>query len=250
MPLAEIYERVKDTEDFIETVDFLSGDFYEYDWGDELWNSDVARINSFIREHDLLYWDNGASKIVFIYEGYVLKAPITGEVSYTEDEEGNEVECFTEQTDYCETEFNIFKLAESEGVAEFFATTIQIDEHVYMQEAYSTDVESCSIICHFNPMIKEYYDTGYLSDWVDFHTETHDLYELKERLRDSMVFALFVSLYSTEQLRALGNFLGKYDINDLHRSNIGWFGGKIKFIDFSGYCSCTSERAARAMTVM
>jgi hypothetical protein len=55
------------------------------------------------------------------------------------------------------------------------------------------------------------------------------------------IFAIYVSMYTFEELYCLQKFLEEYDINDLHSSNIGWFGNELKFIDFSGYGTATAS---------
>ena len=53
--------------------------------------------------------------------------------------------------------------------------------------------------------------------------------------------SFLIAQYDIDDLHELENFLDDYDINDLHSSNMGFFNGKLKFFDFSGYNSDTFE---------
>lgn len=203
-------------------------------------------------------WGSGVSKVAIVcnsFDGndYALKTAYVGAV-YTEDED--EDWKFTEykHADECRVEYLVYRAAVAAGLGHFFAEMIKIDTGIYMQEKYDTSIgrlEDEDMKFYISETLLtsdlcECYRSGWIlweRDAIEDLVERVGLDSLFSHLRGNCSsFMMFYDRYSILELRCLQTFLDEYDINDLHSSNIGVFDGDVKFIDYCGYESSTSEK--------
>ena len=185
-------------------------------------------------------WKTGASKVCIPYAGVVFKTSFSG---YAYDYDYETSDWYDEpifedwDTDYCQVEYEIYKRAIKEGVGVFFAETLRLTDKVYVQE------ESDEIFSDFldNNDVSPHSLNGFSTEDIAIYASDNGILRLKTIL-GTTVFRYFLDCYSIQELQKLTNFIEKYDINDLHASNLGWFDGKIKFFDFCGFNSLTSEK--------
>lgn len=196
-----------------------------------------------------LDWNAGATKVVLCLKNFAFKSPYTYMVNYYTEEDYNELsdsekkECDRDEEgwfskipffmgstgNYCDVEAKVYQKALSYGVADFFAETVRIPgTHVYVQERYLMAFDE------YNGR-----DDAPLSK-----TEINDIRKtccFYNSIPDRVI-SWWANHYSYSDLLKLGTFLKLYDINDLHAGNIAFFpDGKLKIIDYSGYCSSTSN---------
>lgn len=213
---------------FWDAVDVLSGDFYISD-GDihnikELDDLTAKAWTDYRKDIDCL---NGVSKIVLVFKDIALKTTVSGEIFWDDEIGGyDEDNPIYIETDYCKIEAEIYQEAVARGIEEFFAEVREVERGVYAQER-----------CRQT-----------LSETIDNFAEKYAGYECEEWIRNRFssrvpVEALqyWLCTKSIFKIDKLMNFLFEYDINDLHRGNIGWFGDEIKLFDYSGYRSTTSK---------
>lgn len=181
-------------------------------------------------EEDLLnevYWESGASKICVILDNIVLKK---GFSRYIYDYQENENIKNIENAAIIESE--LYQLAKEQGVSMFFAETIDIGNGVVAQERAEDDLTDVSLRRKFD-------------DFLNSQTDKDQIKNLYDRLHDYISMVPLSELfyqYNIDDLEKLYDFLVEYDINDLHESNTGIFkDGKVKFFDFCGFNSLTSN---------
>lgn len=266
--LESILASVQDTEVFKKAVECLSQDFHNYESEEDCVFEDGV-LEDFCYENSTetmeFTWGSGVSKVALVcssFDGkdYALKTAYVGAAysPYNPDKEDDEEEDwqFSEYKypDECRVEYLVYRAAVAAGLGHFFAEMIKIDTGVYMQEKYDSSIsrlENEDMGLH----ISETLLTSDLcdrcrSDWILWERDViEDLVErigldsLFSHLRhDCSSFMMFYNRYSIVELRRLQAFLDEYDINDLHSSNIGVFGSDVKFIDYCGYESSTSEK--------
>ena len=212
-------------------------------------------------------WGSGVSKVAIVCSSsdgnnYALKTAYVGS-AYTpynpdkeDDSEEDEDWQFSEykNADECRVEYLVYRAAVAAGLGHFFAEMIKIDTGIYMQEKYDTSInrlEDEGIKLHISEtLLASNLCECYRSNWILWERDAvEDLVErvgldsLFSHLRGNCSsFMMFYNRYSIVELRRLQAFLDEYDINDLHSSNIGVFGSDVKFIDYCGYESSTSEK--------
>ena len=194
-----------------------------------------------------LDWDAGATKVVICLKNFAFKSPYAYMVDYYTEEDYNELsdnekkECDRDEEgwfskspffmgstgNYCDVEAKVYQKALSYGVADFFAETVNIPgTHIYVQERYLMAFD-------------EYRGKG------ERTLNRSEISGIRKSCRfhlSDRVISWLANHYSSSELMKLGAFLEIYDINDLHNGNFAFFpDGSLKIIDYSGYCSSTSN---------
>lgn len=238
--LREIYEKVGRTDKFAACVEFLEANLFTQwdDTCDGVWEAN--ELNCFCRGWSEITWDNGATKVVLIGNGYVLKKSI--DLIAIDDD--NMIES---KVDFCALEYQIYQLAREAGVEQFFAEQIRVGENVYMQEEYDETFSEWQKNSVLDNILLQYIEDGNGMRWAEMHAKAYGLELLLDKLESSRAFAFFVSMYDLEDLLKLQRFLEEFDINDLHGGNIAWYGDRLRFIDYGGYHSDTSLLVSNAM---
>lgn len=205
-------------------------------------------------------WEAGVSKVCVFFSDFVLKKGFNGSIIDSNYDTGEllEPEDFIYNTwdiNYGDLEYTIYKKAEREGVNNFFAELISLGDGIYAQE-------KCQYI--LGNIIGTTVDD--LDFYIDYSTASENIKsinKIKEILNNSeideiigidptlylfpSVAPVLLQFYTCEQLIKLFVFLVKYDINDLHLMNLGFFRNKesekfeLKLFDYSGFESETSE---------
>ena len=241
--LSEIYNGIKNDNNFQEAVKILSATTFHH-YGDDpdiiFEETTLDNATDYCEE-----WSNGISKVVLIFDNFVLKTPITGCVwqIYDDNDEPIDDYEFDEDTlfDYCDLEVKLYDLAKKYGVEKFFAETIKIDYYVYMQEKYDYAFRSCRPD-GFVEMKESFYTKGSFNyDRCRLYAANNHLNDIFRISKDIDIFISLLCLYSIKELQKLNDFISKFDIDDLHSGNVGWFGNNLKLIDFSGYETSTSD---------
>lgn len=264
--LETILASVQDTDVFKNAVKCLSQDFHNYE-GEEDCVFEDGVLEDFCYENSTetmeFTWGSGVSKVALVCSSsdgndYALKTAYVGAAytPYNPDKEDDEDWQFSEykHADECRVEYLVYRAAVAAGLGHFFAEMIKIDTGIYMQEKY--DISVCRL--EDEDMKLHISETLLTSDLCEFRRSGWVLWErdaiedlvdrvgldsLFSHLRCSCSsFMMFYNRYSIVELRRLQAFLDEYDINDLHSSNIGVFGSDVKFIDYCGYESSTSEK--------
>lgn len=126
--------------------------------------------------------------------------------------------------DYCELECGIYQEAEKAGLEPYFA-----------KEEWIADVNGY-------PIYRQVKVSPFNSD-VSSHTRSQ---QDQSRARESCTrlkidcfneswIADFIDYYGEEELKKLCDFLGKLDIIDLHRGNVGYLDNYPILLDYSNY---------------
>lgn len=260
--LESILASVQDTDAFKNAVECLSQDFHNYEGEEDCVFEDEV-LEDFCYENSTetmeFIWGSGVSKVAIVCNSsdgndYALKTAYVG-AAYSDYNSDDEDWKFIEyrHADECRVEYLVYRAAVAAGLGHFFAEMIKIDTGIYMQEKYDTSVcrledEDMKLhisetlltsdLCEFQRFDWVLWERGAIENLV----ERVGLGSLFSHLRQNCSsFMLFYNRYSIVELRRLQVFLDEYDINDLHSSNIGIFGSDIKFIDYCGYESSTSE---------
>lgn len=238
--LKEILTRVQDTEEFQEALDCLSNEYYFYAGSSYYEDGETSvfnpeRLNRFISHYDGVMWENGASKVCLCFSDYVLKTSFVAEVTRSDWNEETKTweQDFKslEDIDSCEVEYKVYQAAKEAGLEEFFAETFQLDDSpVYMQEAFEESLDD-----RWDSSVTEEIRERVIN--IDSNDPLH---QLSTRVSEETLMIL-INQNTEDKLVALGKFLDRFDINDLHEGNSGWFNGRLKFIDYCGYGSSTSE---------
>lgn len=174
---------------------------------------------------------NGATKecLVFPELGYVLK--------------------WSMETRDAEREVAVYQKAVEDNLGDFFPTTELAgyivpphdeDDPVafVVQQLISTTVqkirwdEACGLRIRLTQIAKTVPDCRVNQIARQFSKADQNGYR---RELDELWAKTAVSLYGKRKCIALCEFVKKYHINDLHRSNIGYIGVKPVLLDFSGY---------------
>lgn len=245
--LNEIYEMVKNTDEFLNAVQvFSTHNFHVYSYDAELYTDEEYYLDRVLE-----CWNYGLTKVVAIFDNYVLKTPIMGAVYQTE--YGDWELCIPDDAiDFCSIEVQIYERAKKVGLDYFFAETIEIDDKIYMQEKIDKTfyVEGeCSVnykARYIDP--EHFYETDEDGDCIGLDNllirtfvKVNGLGFLYDAMSDELMVA-YLAMYSLNELKKLNDFLYEYDICDLHETNVGWLDGELKFIDFSGVCESTLNR--------
>lgn len=179
-------------------------------------------------------WSSGVCKVCIILNDFVLKKAFIGQVTEVDWETG---EMFDEPVfdnyanDMCALEYEVYLRAVEENLGNCFAEIVPLDCDIYAQEKIDVSLE----------------------DWIDNpdnEDKIPDFIDGLESIYSDIIFrigkiALMIMLqtYGEDKVLRLQKFLIKYDINDLHTSNLGFnTDGELKIFDFCGFCSSTSER--------
>lgn len=167
--------------------------------------------------------DKGATKGVLMFEklGFVIKIPFIGDT----DQQFHGANNSENDWNYCETEYEIFKLAERENIGKCFANIEKayiINDHpIYIQEfAYISDSKTTSCISHTE------------EDEDKAKTYCH---KAKVDIHDSFWLGDAIAYYGEKIFQKLMSFIKDNEINDLHGGNIGYIGERPVLIDYSGY---------------
>lgn len=218
-------------DEYEDIYDILNTDIYTY-CGEEGLIYDEAPF-------DDKYWMTGCSKICIIGDKFVFKTSFSG---YAYDYNYDEAEYYDEpifekwNIDYCLIEYLLYQRAVQEGVDMFFAWTDRLNDKVYIQEKMNSSFADCND--NGCPYPKD--ESFSLHKFSDFLSQL-GLFELRLQL-GTQAMRYLVLQYKIDDLLKLQDFIIKYDINDLHENNFGWFGDKLKFFDFCGYKSNTLEK--------
>lgn len=189
----------------------------------------------------------GATKVVVCLKRFAFKSSYTNMVTYYDEDEYNDLSdyekdncdrdgefwlskapfCMGNTSDYCAVEEKVYQKALSYGVADFFAETANIPgTHIYVQERYSIAFDE---YCGEEERSLNKNEISIIRKSCRFHFSDR-------------VISWLANHYSSSELMKLGAFLELYDINDLHNGNFAFFpDGKLRIIDYSGYCSSTSN---------
>lgn len=216
---------------FCNAILTLERDFHTYDEDPETIYEDV--------DLDEYEWHSGVSKVCIIYDDVVLKKSFSGYVDDYDCEKGEykEEPDFTEwDIDYAELEYQVYLHSRLENVSMFFAEMISLENGVYAQE-------KCDIILEadLQKSKKDRISKSYSEDTISSFCINNNLNKLPYRIRPQ-VLPYFISEYTPEELKKLEDFMEKYDINDIHTANVGWFNGRLKIFDYCGYGSSTSKK--------
>lgn len=253
--LEEILQAVQYTGSFTAAIDCLDNDFHNY-LGDETVVYENCLLEDFCCDHENFSWACGASKVVLVADNdddsYVLKTAYVGYAYEPKDENGNFIEDADwefeawDREDDCRIEYLVYRAAVARGVEHFFAETIKVDTAIYMQEAYQKPLGDMSFSEMFS-LISMENRAKFKIEITDFDITAVDnvafetgLVGLREKL-GARTFILYFDRYTVSELQALQQFLLDYDINDLHRNNIGWFYDELKFVDYCGFGGKTSS---------
>lgn len=183
-----------------------------------------------VYEEDLLndvYWNSGVNKICIFFDDIVLKKGFSGYID--DNQELIKTENFN---NVAIIESDLYKLAKEQGVSKFFAETINIGNDIVAQEKAEN-------------ILSDYYPQRKFNDFLCNQINSKQIKDLYDRLYNyisSKPLSELFYQYNIDDLKKLYNFLVDYDINDLHSNNCGIFkNGKIKFFDFCGFNSSTSN---------
>jgi len=223
--------------------DLCSGNFYE---------NIVAPIekSQCFDEYDWVY-DSGISKGVFIFDelDYVIKIPFQS--NWYEDGEcwddeqgtyvpcdgwvgepfcGNEVEGFVKNHDwdYCETEELLYKVAERNGIAEYFAQT------TYIGDVRGWPIYAQTRACMFRSessrtaRSQKNYSKAQRDSANELMKRNH-FYVDEEWLID------FITYYGEQALLTFIKFCDDWFISDLHSGNLGYVDGVPCLVDYSSF---------------
>lgn len=227
-----LLEQLNSNDEFLNALHILSYDFHTY--------SDEEGV---VYEEDMLrpfYWSSGVSKVCIILNEIVLKKAFAGtvtEIDWVTGESLDDPEFDEYEQDMCELEYQVYQKAIEADVAEFFAELVQLDDGIYAQP-------KCDLTFDKYLESKDDCETVYLffgEDECDLMKQNFDLQLLHCKLNSTIMSYLYAE-YPLKKLQALQDFLRRYDINDLHYGNMGFFNGKLKFFDYCGYCSSTIDQ--------
>lgn len=234
-----------------EAIELLNGEltYEDYGWDDAL--LEAGSLDDFTYRHDGTDWGKGATKVCIIFRGFVLKSGYSNVHVYeanscedfesSEDWDNNNNDNYTsyewDDCDYCNIESRVYEAALKAGVARFFAPTYRIgNTNVYIQPRCGQEAAYTNWFEHLGKWGICKYEKRFGADAFDALRS-----ELKLNVVPRAVFSYWLDTGSYMQLKALGEFLDKHYINDLHSHNIGWFDGEVKLFDYSGYHSGTEE---------
>lgn len=194
-------------------------------------------------------WHYGVSKVVIMCDDVVVKTAFAGmvESDYNEETEDYEERFIPNEDDECAVEYEVYKKAVEYGLEKFFAKIEPTEvAGVYIQEKCDVTLSDLYDLEEFDDeysgLIKGH-DLYKNSDYEELKAlgENNGLSELFFRTRNSQTSTYLFDNYSLEDLLKLQSFLVEFDINDIHGSNAGLFGDKIKIFDFCGYESNTGS---------
>lgn len=160
----------------------------------------------------------GASKVCFVPRDYPFVIKWTLIDSENLDEAGKEV--------------FIYKRAKENRLAEFFPETEEIENHGSTRFIYQEkiDYESCNISpITRNIFIKKTANSNQkvvrcFSNGLNINSRPNEVW-----------CKMALLMYGKRKCRSLVQFVRRYNINDLHDGNTGYFNGKPVILDFSGY---------------
>ena len=226
--------------------DLSEGTFYDYVV------SPLEDANCF---EDWTY-DSGCTKGVLIFGelDYVIKIPFYSsyyeeETEYNEETDeyeviceggtceysfgGVEVEgfCHDNDWDYCETESYRYIVAEKNGMAEHFAKT------EYIGSVQSWPIYAQVRACMF--CSQDSYDSRSKKNYSDedrSRAQTLKQEHFMPEIDEEWVID-FISFWGEEKLREFFKFCVEWEIEDLHRGNIGYVCGVPCLIDYSSFNS-------------
>ena len=194
-------------------------------------------------EDHMYYWRSGASKFVILLEdiedfGLVVKIPFMGR-----NEQCNKNTKFyyfegaadgKEGWDYCAVEYNLYKIAEAQGLSACFAAVDVLKSDlkypVYMQEKAIS----------FNDYYYDEESDHYSEDESKYTDE--QLNSTKEKCKENKISNFnnlwltdFIQYYGVDIFIKFSQFIRENNINDLHDNNIGYIGNRPVLIDYSGW---------------
>lgn len=229
-----------------EAIELLDGEltYEDYGWDDALLES--GSLDDFIFRHSGTDWGKGATKVCIIFKGFVLKSGYSNVHVYkSNDDDCSENDNWDEEytsydwddCDYCNVESRVYEAAIKAGVARFFAPTFRVgNTNVYIQPRCEQETAYTNWMPYFDKDCKCRYEQRF-----GFEAFNELRYNLGLECVPRAVFSYWLDTTSYMQLKALGEFLDKHCINDLHNHNIGWFDGEVKLFDYSGYHSGTED---------
>ena len=201
-------------------------------------------------EDHMYYWRSGASKFVILLDDIedfdlVVKIPFMGRNEETWDDDK---QCYENTNfyyfegaadgkdgwDYCAVEYNLYKIAEAQGLSACFAAVdilkTDLKYPVYMQEKAVS----------FNDYYYDEESDHYSEDESKYTDE--QLNSTKEKCKENKISNFnnlwltdFIQYYGVDIFIKFSQFIRENHINDLHDSNIGYIGNRPVLIDYSGW---------------
>lgn len=190
----------------------LYKDFYIYNDGECEVLTDFDGNEIDVSEYDYEY---GASKIVFIFDKYVVKIPIAGKLYYNRYEDRIDVD-YINEINYCGREIDVYKKAKKVGIERFFLKSRFIDECSEVQEKGD---ESVCFSSYDENTVK-------ISDSFSRYA--------RENLSKE-VLKVLSEYYTSKEIGKFSNFIEENDVNDLSCHNMIMKNGRPVFMDYSGY---------------
>lgn len=128
---------------------------------------------------------------------------------------------------YCQMEVDIYEMARKENIEEFFAPCYFLEKYdnvdIYVMERADLS---------YNNLYSDLYDR--LSSEGHSNEEVEDIIAEVED-ESGYVEWLFPYYMDYDKFEIFTDFLENANINDLHSGNIGYIGGRVVLIDYSGY---------------
>lgn len=162
----------------------------------------------------------GMTKMAIVVEDfdYVIKIPFVIETHLGTD------------ADYCEIEYENYKLAKEYGLARHFAACERLPAYHF----YSVDYDGDSVVIDIPLYIMEFAEVDeecteslcsdcYICDSDDFSDDQKD------------AARIFSNYYTDDEVEDLVAFMADNAITDIHCGNIGYINGVPVLIDYSGY---------------
>lgn len=226
--------------DFEETKDYIFDalskiiDFEEILWADD--EDGEREIEEYFVPMALddmrgLLCSAGCSKSVYKLkddDDFVIKIPFNGYYEIDERIPFSGANCLwgtefslASEWDYCDVESLVYCAAESLGLEEFFAKTEYIGDFM----SHPIYISKCAEkFC-----LPDYrYRNDYSKDIIDKSK--------KKKEMDYDIIACLILDHGEEKVDKLLEFINKIGLNDFHTGNFGIVDGKIRLIDYSGYC--------------
>lgn len=174
------------------------------------------------------FFTNGATKGVIVFQnlGFVIKIPLIyhcgGDEVYGAGGENDWNYCEAELKNYiaAQTDYNIDKCF---ARVEFIGTIGEYNHPVYIQEYVDTFANRTTCSYHTDEdvdLVRQIINQSTNWDYIDTNWE-----------------ADMLAIYGRKFYEKVKEFIYRYEINDLHRGNIGYLNNNPVFVDFSGYNS-------------
>ena len=127
--------------------------------------------------------------------------------------------------DYCEVECALYRAAQQEGLADYFAQEEKVYDHnglrIYIQQRVNP-LEVCR-------------DERYSVDDVRIKSTRENCSSLGVACFNPIWIADFIDWYGEDEFLKLSTFLEHYGIHDFHSGNLGYYDEIPILLDYSGY---------------